>query len=224
MIRLLLVDDQVLLLESLRTVLEHDSKDFEVVAVAHDGNEAIAAVREKKPDVILMDIRMPNLDGVEATKAIKAEFPDAHILVLTTFDDDSYVQHAIQWGAEGYLLKNMPPAELAHAIRAVHSGMIMMSPEIAKKLVGETGRQTTRADREPALLESGEQLSKRELEVLQMMAEGMGNRQISEKLFIAEQTVRNHVSMIYSKLDAHDRYNAVTKATELGLVKPGHEY
>ncbi|MGD0727703.1 MAG: response regulator transcription factor [Spirochaetia bacterium] len=219
--RVLLVDDQVLFVESLRTVLETRATDFEVVGVALSGREAIRLVVEKQPDIILMDVRMPDMDGVEATKIIREAYPDIHVLMLTTFDDDVYVVEALNHGAAGYLLKDIPPEELIVSLRAVCSGSIIISPQVANKVLRtREGDASPEDGAETRPMPSGESsflrfLSKREIEILGLIGEGADNVLIARKLSIAEQTVKNHVSVIYSKLHVHNRMQAMKLANSL---------
>ncbi len=210
MINILLADDQILFLESLKSVVESRAEDIKVVATASNGHEAVDKVAEFSPDVALLDVRMPEMDGVEAAKQIHQEYPDVSIVMLTTFDDDEYVRDALSYGALGYLLKDIPPKKLIASIRAVKEGSVMMAPSIAKKLIRQVSVEPAKSPEEekekkeekPQWLKD---LSRRELEVLKLLAEGYDNRQISEQLCIAEQTVKNHVSEIYSKLGTHSR-------------------
>jgi len=220
-IRVLLADDQVLFVESLRTVLETRAEDFEVVGVAGTGREAVQLVMEKHPDIILMDVRMPEMDGVEATKIIHETYPDIHVLMLTTFDDDEYVVEALNHGAAGYMLKDIPPADLIVSLRAVCKGSIIISPQVANKLLrmreGE-GRPEEGTETRPRPLPDGSflrYLSKREIEILRLIGTGADNVRIARKLSIAEQTVKNHVSVIYSKLHVHNRMQAMKLANSL---------
>ena len=217
-IKLLLVDDQTLFVESLKTVLRTRAKDMIVIGVANDGPAALAMVAAEQPDVVLMDVRMPGMNGVEATRQLKEKFPVIKVLMLTTFDDDDYVIEALKFGAVGYLLKDMPPAVLIKAIRAVHEGGVLISPKVAAKIVDKLvyhpGKERS-PDSEPSLLAND--LSNREKEVLHLLAQGLDNKEIAAKLFIAEQTVKNHVSIIYSKLGVHDRFQASRKANEIGI-------
>jgi DNA-binding NarL/FixJ family response regulator len=219
-IKVLLVDDQVLFVESLQTVLETRAGDIEVVGIAYDGAAVMDMVRDKRPDIVLMDIRMPNVDGVEATRLILQAFPGTHIMILTTFDKDEYVHKALRLGAVGYLLKDVHPAYLIDAIHSVYRGGVLISPKIAKKLVAKTAgdfenqpQASSSKLRELLLTE----LSIRETEVLYHISKGYSNREIADKLFIAEQTVKNHVSTIYTKLGIHDRMRAFLLAKEAGL-------
>jgi len=212
-LRILLADDQVLFVESLKRVLETVSGGINVVAVAHDGNEAIELAMKHKPDLILMDVRMPNVDGVEATRVIRQNLPGIHIIMLTTFDDDEYVHEALRHGAVGYLLKDIPPMDLITSIRAISKGSFLLSPRIVRKLlVGshkktQEGQESTDVGRSASLGD----LSKREREILQCMVEGLSNREIAERLFVSEQTVRNYVSSVYSKLGEKNRYKLIEK-------------
>jgi DNA-binding NarL/FixJ family response regulator len=219
-IKIVLVDDQTLFVESLKTVLETRADDLQVVGVANDGNRAVEVVAENSPDIVLMDVRMPVMNGVESTKLIKESYPDTRVLMLTTFDDDQYVIEALRLGAVGYLLKNMPPAELISAIRAVYEGGVLISPQVANKLVGLLTNPQSKAgeghddERVGSLVN---QLSSREKEILQLMAEGLDNKEIAGKLYIAEQTVKNYVSVIYSKLGVRDRVQASRMVLEPGF-------
>ena len=222
-IRLLLVDDQALFVESLRMVLETRAKDFDVIGVAHDGREAVEIARQEQPDVILMDVRMPGMNGVESMRLTRMASPRTRVLMLTTFDDDEYVVQALQIGAAGYLLKDMPPVELIAAVRAVNKGSILMSPKVAAKLVGKLvippeDKETARASVSAPLW--FKELSGREREILHLVAKRLDNREIAEHLYIAEQTVKNHVSLIYSKMGARDRVQASLMALEAGLGEP----
>ncbi|MGO9309689.1 MAG: response regulator [Spirochaetia bacterium] len=220
-VRVLLVDDQVLFVESLRTVLDTRAPDFEVVGVAMSGREAIRMVMDSQPDIILMDVRMPDMDGVEATKIIHEAYPRIHVLMLTTFDDDAYVVEALNHGAAGYVLKDMPPQELIVSLRAVCSGSIIISPQVANKLLrireAEGKPDEGGVSRLPPAAESSflRFLSKREIEILRLIGKGADNALIARKLSIAEQTVKNHVSVIYSKLHVHNRMQAMMLANSL---------
>lgn len=219
-IKIVLVDDQTLFVESLRTVLETRADDMQVVGVAYDGRQAVEVVAETDPDIVLMDVRMPGMNGVESTRLIKEQYPETRVLMLTTFDDDQYVIEALRLGAVGYLLKNMPPFELISAIRAVYEGGVLISAQVANKLVGLiTNSQTRSEDAQPnnSIAALVNQLSGREKEILQLMAEGLDNKEIAKRLFIAEQTVKNYVSVIYSKLGVRDRVQASRMVMESGL-------
>jgi DNA-binding NarL/FixJ family response regulator len=215
-IRLLLVDDQVLFLESLQTVIKTTAEDLEVVGIAANGRTAIDLALETKPDIILMDVRMPDLSGVECTRIIKEHLPGVHIMMLTTFDDDEYVLQALSLGAVGYILKDVHTGYLINAIRSVHKGGVLIAPKVARKLVDKlnpAGEGQAVSARQTIL----ETLSGREQEVLQQIAKGYSNKEIAQNLFIAEQTVKNYVSAIYSKLGVHDRTQALRLAIEAGF-------
>ena len=213
-IKVLLVDDQVLFVKSLNIVLKTQSSEIEVAGIAYDGVQALRLVEETRPDVVFMDVRMPNMDGVECTRAIKQRFPGTHVVMLTTFDDDEYVDEALNLGASGYLLKDVPPEELIAAARAVATGGVLMSPQVADKLAKRMHQGKGKSRRAEALLED---LSDREREVLDLMRSGYSNSEIAGKLFLAEQTVKNHVSTIYSKMGVENRFQAVRLVNEAGF-------
>lgn len=213
-IKTLLVDDQILFVESLKTVLRTTAKDIVVIGVAHDGSKAVELVAEEQPDIVLMDVQMPGMNGVEATRLIKEKYSKTRVLMLTTFDDDEYVVEALKLGAVGYLLKDMPPTELIAAVRAVYEGGVLIAPKVAAKLTSKLICQPTDANTIPTWLQ---ELSNREKEVLCLLAQGFENKEIASKLFIAEQTVKNHISIIYSKLGVHDRLQAYRKAKDIGI-------
>ncbi len=208
-IRVAIVDDQTLIREGLASLLAL-VPDLTVVGKAADGREALALVAEQAPDVVLMDVRMPGMNGVAATREIRARYPRTHVIVLTTFDDE-YVFESLRAGASGYLLKNADPDHLATAIRAVHAGDSILDPAVTRKVI----RRATRPEAEPVLTE---RLTRREREVLRLMAEGASNAEIAERLCLAEGTVKNHVSHILGKLGARDRTHAVRLAVEWGLL------
>ncbi len=219
MIRLLLVDDQILFVETLRTVIEMKAGDIDVVGIAFNGEEAIRAAGEHCPDIILMDVRMPVMDGVMAAVEIHKNQPEIKIMMLTTFDDDSYVHDALEGGAVGYLLKNMPSEDLIHSIRAVNNGTLQISPDVAAQLVRRGSDHVAADADEPALDDAAEEiqynidhLSRREREILYLMSRGYDNTQIAGKLFLADQTVKNHITHIYGKLNIHDRMSAMKAA------------
>jgi DNA-binding NarL/FixJ family response regulator len=222
MINVLLVDDQPLFIESLKVVIENDADDICVLGVTHNGKMALEFLETHQVDVVFLDIRMPVMDGVEATKEIHKKYPDIKILVLTTFDDDEYVSKALDYGAVGYLLKDISSLELIKSIRSINAGTFMMSPSVAKKLISKAYHD--KEDSSFIIDEASgndyilDDLRTRELEILKLMAQGLGNKQICDRLFIADQTVRNHISMIYSKLDVHSRYDAIQKAIRTGLI------
>ena len=218
MIRALLVDDQALFREGLRTLLDLQV-DIEVVGEAKDGREAIELVARTAPDVVLMDMQMPVLDGVAATRDIRAKHPNTQVIVLTTFDDDEYVFEGLRAGAVGYLLKDVTSDRLAEAIRSAARGESFLEPSVAAKVVAEF----TRLADAPLLRERAnhtlvEPLSNREFEILHLVATGASNKEIAATLVITEGTVKNHVTNILGKLGVRDRTQAALKAKELGLV------
>lgn len=214
-IHLLLVDDQRLMREGLRTLLELED-GFLVAGEAGDGQAALTAYEAHRPDVVLMDIRMPVMDGVEATRRLRERWPDAHVIILTTFDDDEYVFEGLRAGAQGYLLKAVSGEELAHAIRTVAAGGALIDPSVTRKVVAEFARLAppSRAAADQLL----EPLSEREREVLLLVAKGLSNREIAERLFLAEGTVKNYVTNILGKIGARDRTQAAVRAQQLGLL------
>lgn len=214
-IRILLVDDQALFREGLRTLLSLQP-DLEVVGEAGNGEEALRLAARLRPDVILMDLQMPVLDGVESTRRLRAAHPECRVIVLTTFDDDEYVFEGLRAGAIGYLLKDTPSARLLEAIRAAARGESFLQPSIAAKVVAEFSRLADQAPPRPQPL--ADPLSEREVEVLRLLASGASNREIAAALVITEGTVKNHVTNILSKLGVSDRTQAALKARELGLL------
>jgi len=217
--KVLLVDDQVLFVESLRTVLMIIADDLDIVGIAGSGREAVEMAGREKPDIILMDVRMPGMDGVEASRIILNKYDDIKIIMLTTYDDDEYVTEAMKYGASGYMLKDVPPEDLVNSIRAVMAGTIQMSPGILERIMkgGQSVESTIEEDYRKILARI-DNLSKREQEILFLMSEGQDNPEIAARLFIAEQTVKNHVSKIYSKLGIHDRLTVfkIAKKADLG--------
>ena len=214
-IRVLLVDDQALFREGLRTLLSL-TPDLEIVGEAEDGEDAIRQAARLDPDVVLMDLKMPILDGVEATRRLHAHRPDCRVIILTTFDDDEYVFEGLRAGAIGYMLKDTPSENLAEAIRAAARGESFLQPSVAAKVVAEFTRLASVAPQ--SVIELVEPLSERELEVLRKLAAGATNREIAAALVIAEGTVKNHITNIFGKLGVKDRTQAALKARELGLV------
>ena len=212
-IKILLVDDQALFREALRTLLSLQP-DFEVVGEAGDGVAALRQARQTLPDVVLMDLQMPVLDGVAATRRLRDELPHCRVIALTTFDDDEYVFEGLRAGAVGYLLKDAPAEKLFDAVRAASQGESFLQPSVAAKVVAEFTRLSSRPPSTPLV----EPLSKRELEILRLIAAGASNREIAAALFIAEGTVKNHVTNILGKLEARDRTQAALKARELKLL------
>ena len=204
MIRVLLVDDQSLVREGLKSLLEAQ-EDLLIIAEADNGQAAVDSVKKDPPDVVLMDVRMPIMDGVVATQTILASHPEVNILILTTFDDEAFVGDAVRAGAKGYLLKDTPSTELAEAIRMVHKGYTQLGPGILEKAM-----KSSPAVSEPQTVDvsSFNELTPREQEVLQLIAEGKSNREIAGELYIAERTVKNHVNSILRTLDVRDRTQA----------------
>jgi DNA-binding NarL/FixJ family response regulator len=222
LIKILLVDDQPLFREGLRTLLSVQS-DFEIVGEAGNGEEAIKLARALQPAVVLMDLQMPVLDGVAATRCLKTEQPDCRVIVLTTFDDDENVFDGLRAGAVGYLLKDAPSEKLCEAIRLAARGESFLQPSVAAKVVAEFARLTSTASKTaaPSQLHNEpliEPLSDREREILSLISAGASNREIANTLFLAEGTVKNHVTNILGKLGVRDRTQAALKAKEMGLA------
>jgi DNA-binding NarL/FixJ family response regulator len=209
MIRLLLVDDQTLIRQGLASLLSLE-EDFEVVGQAGNGTEAVAVVETLTPDVILMDIRMPVMDGVAATRAIREKNPDIKILVLTTFDEDEYIVQAMQAGASGYLLKDAPTEQLSAAIRSIYSGFTQLGPTIASKLFSKLNVPSATQTKEDAQ----SMFTGRELEILKLLGLGKSNKEIANSLYITEGTVKNHITKILSLLNVRDRTQAALWAQQ----------
>jgi DNA-binding NarL/FixJ family response regulator len=215
-IRVLIADDQSLVRAGFRLVLENHP-DIEVIGEASNGEEAVHSVTRLKPDVVLMDIRMPELDGIAATRQITDRHP-ARVLVLTTYDLDEYVYDALQAGASGFLLKDTPPEQLAEGIRAVASGEALLAPTVTRRLIEEFARIGPARHAQPAELD---ELTPREAEVLRLLARGMTNAEIAESLVLSDTTIKTHVAHVLGKLGLRDRVQAVVLAYESGLVTPG---
>lgn len=213
-IRIVLVDDTSMFRDGLQLVIERQG-DMTVVGQAGDGAESLRVVEETQPDIVLMDIRMPVMDGVEATRRIRTRNPGAQVMVLTTYSDDEYIVEALKAGAAGYLLKDMHSRDLIAAIRAVHQGGVLILPPVAARLVAESGR--AQAPTEPEAARLGD-LTPRESEILKLVAQGMTNREIADRLLLTEGTVKNHMSAVYAKLHARDRAQAVSFAMRQGLL------
>jgi len=214
-IRVLIADDQSLVRTGFRLILSGEP-GIEVVGEARDGAEAAALATELKPDVVLMDVRMPGVDGIEATRRIVVDETSPRVLVLTTFDLDDIVYDALRAGASGFLLKDAPEERLLTAIQVVAEGGSLFAPSVTRRLIDEFSRRTPTAP-PPALSE----LTARELEVLRLLAEGLSNAEIAARLVVSEHTVKTHVAHILQKLDLRDRTQAVVVAYESGLVRPG---
>lgn len=214
-IRILIVDDQSLFRRALSTLLSVEP-EFEIVGDAANGEEAITLASKLQPDVVLMDLRMPVLDGVAATQRIRSSLPRCQVIVLTTFDDDKAVFEGLKAGAVGYLLKDASTDELFRAIRSAVQGQITLGPTVAAKVVAEFTRKSRPiSDQKEALVDD---LSAREVEILNLVATGISNKEIGDQLFISEGTVKNHLSKILGKLGVKDRLQAVLKAKEIGLI------
>ena len=212
-IKVLIADDQALLRTGFRMILESEP-DLEVVGEASDGAEAVTAVLRLRPDVVLMDVRMPRLDGLAATRRLRGH---TRVLILTTFDLDEYVYEALRAGASGFLLKDAPADQLVTAIRVVAAGDALLAPSITRRLIEEFARRPPASSR-PAALTA---LSPRELEVMRLIARGLSNSEIAGELVLGEATVKTHVSRILQKLGLRDRAQAVVAAYESGLLQPG---
>jgi DNA-binding NarL/FixJ family response regulator len=215
--RVLVVDDQALVRGGFRVLIDSDP-DLEVVGEAANGVEAVAAARRERPDVVLMDIRMPEMDGIEATRQILADdrLAATRVLVLTTFDLDEYVFEALRAGASGFLLKDTAPADLLAAVKVVADGEALLAPSITRKVIAEFA--TRPAGTNPAVLDA---LTEREREVMSLIGRGLSNAELAETLFVSVATAKTHVSRIMTKLDARDRAQLVVLAYETGLVTPG---
>jgi DNA-binding NarL/FixJ family response regulator len=214
----LIVDDQALVRVGLRKILESEP-ETEVVGEAVDGEDAVSAAQRLRPDVVLMDIRMPVLDGIEATRRIVAAQPGARVLILTTFGLDGYVYDALRAGASGFMLKDAPPEEIAAAVRIVASGDALLAPAVTRTVIEEFARREPAAA--PAPPRALEELTPREREVLDLLARGLSNPEICARLVISEATAKTHVARILQKLGLRDRIQAVIYAYENGLVAPG---
>jgi DNA-binding NarL/FixJ family response regulator len=218
-VRVLLVDDQALIRAGFRMILDAE-EDMEVVGECADGTQAVDSARRLKPDVVLMDIRMPEMDGIEATRLIAGADGDAgpRVLMLTTFDLDEYVYDALRAGASGFLLKDVPAEQLVDGIRVVAQGEALLAPSVTRRLIQEFSRSGAAQQRAPAELE---ELTPRELEVFKLIARGMSNAEIAAELVVSETTVKTHVARVLMKLGVRDRVQAVVLAYESGVVAPG---
>ena len=217
-LRVLIVDDQALVRAGFRMILDAE-KDIDVAGEAADGADAVAEAQRLQPDVILMDVRMPEVDGIEATRRVLAAGGvDTKVVMLTTFDMDEYVYDALRAGASGFLLKDVPPEQLIDGIRAVANGDALLAPSITRRLIEEFVRSGPASKERPPALD---ELTARELEVLQLMARGLSNAEIAKELFVSETTVKTHVAHVLMKLGLRDRVQAVVLAYEAGVVQPG---
>ena len=215
-IRILLADDQELVRTGFRMILKAE-KGIEVIGEAGDGAEAVERAVQLRPDVVLMDIRMPVLDGLEATRRLASAAPDTRVLILTTFDLNEYVYEALRAGASGFLVKDAPAAQLVTAIRVVADGDALLAPSVTRRLITEFARRPAPT----AKPEEMKDLTPRELEVLRLVARGLSNTEIAKELFVSDATVKTHVARILMKLSLRDRVQAVVAAYESGLVEPG---
>jgi DNA-binding NarL/FixJ family response regulator len=218
MIRILLADDQALVRAGFRALLDAQA-DIEVIAEADDGEEALRLARKLEPDIVLMDIRMPGMDGLQATRAIAddAALADLRVIILTTFDLDEYVFEALRVGASGFLVKSTEPAELVHAVRVVSAGDALLSPGVTRRIVTEYAQRAKEPELTPAL----DLLTDREREVMGLVAEGLSNQEIAQRLVVSPATAKTHVSRAMVKLGARDRAQLVVFAYESGLARPG---
>ena len=223
MIKVLLVDDQTLIRQGIRLLLEIEP-DIQVVGQAADGRLALEQVEALHPDVVLMDVRMPEMDGLAATRLLSASHPEVKVIILTTFEDDETVFEGLKAGARGYLLKDISSEEMAQAVRKVAAGEALIQSRLTRKVLAEFSRLATATDRQssvkggPGAETIPVALTERELQVLQALTRGLSNREIAEQLVITEGTVKNHVSSLIDKLGVRDRTQAVLKAQELGLI------
>ena len=216
-IKVLLVDDQAMVRAGIHMILEAEN-DIRVVGEAEDGAKAVASAHKLKPDVVLMDIQMPLLNGLEATRQIiQTAGNTCRILILTTFERDDYVFEALRAGASGFILKNAPPEDLIAAVRVVAEGNALLAPSVTRRIIHEFAQRTPRND----LKEKLSSLTEREIEVLRLISKGKTNAEIAADLFVGETTVKTHISNLFAKLDLRDRVQAVVYAYESGLIQPG---
>ncbi len=216
-IRILIADDQALVRTGFRMILEAED-DFDVVAEARDGAEAIDAARRTRPDIVLMDIRMPTIDGLEATRRIMQTAHPPRVLMLTTFDLDEYIFDALHAGASGFLLKDVPPEQLIAGIRTVHEGESLLAPTVTRRLIQAFVRDHPPPQQPPPQLDD---LTARELDILKLLARGLSNTEIAEQLVVSNATVKTHVGRVLAKLGLRDRVQAVVLAYETGIIRPG---
>jgi DNA-binding NarL/FixJ family response regulator len=216
-IRVLIVDDEPLVRSGVRMILESEH-DIEIVGEAADGNDALEQAHTLTPDIVMLDVRMPGLDGIETTRRLLQRKASPRILILTTFDLDEYVYEAMKAGASGFLLKNAPPAKLVDAVRTVADGGALLAPAITRRMIERFVQRAPAGAGRPAQLA---ELTERELDVLRLIARGLSNAEIGKALFLSEATVKSHVNRILSKLDLRDRTQATVLAYETGLIEPG---
>jgi len=214
-IRVLVADDQALMRTGFRMILDAQD-DLEVVGEAIDGADAVRQFERLEPEVVVMDVRMPTMDGIEATRRLTQREPPARVLILTTFDLDEYVYEALRAGASGFLLKDRPPEELVAAVRVVASGDALLAPSVTRRLIEEFAKRAPKVSRDDLA-----ELTDREREVLVLIARGLSNAEIAKALFVAETTVKTHVGHVLTKLGLRDRAQAVVVAYESGVVQPG---
>jgi DNA-binding NarL/FixJ family response regulator len=215
-IRIGLADDQVMIRSGLRMILESEP-GFVVVGEASDGDEAVKMARRDRPDVILMDVRMPSMDGLEATRMVTERNADVHVIILTTFDLDDYVYKALRNGASGFLLKDAPADDLIAAVKIVADGGALLAPTVTRRLIAEFATRSSPGPTDDRL----DRLTDREIEVLTHVSRGLSNTEVAEALYVSEATVKTHVSHILTKLELRDRVQAVVFAYESGLTQPG---
>jgi DNA-binding NarL/FixJ family response regulator len=213
-IRILLADDQQLFSENLKLMLETLSDDIKVIGIAGNGREAIAMAGENPPDIVLMDVSMPEMDGVEAAKVLHEKYPEIKIVMLTTFPDDTYVQDALHYGAYGYILKNIRSEDLIASIRAIHSGSALLSPAILEKLLHKDSPKAEAGKQSGGYQEIVNRLGNREKEILNLVVKGYSNKKIADALFLSEPTVRNYISSIYAKVGTKDRLEVMNIAKQ----------
>ena len=215
-LRVMIVDDDELMRAGLRAILSSDEA-IEVVEEAGDGHQAVRRARRARPEVVLMDVRMPDLDGIAATEQVLAALPEAKVVILTTFEEDEYIHGALRAGASGFLLKRTSPEELTAAVHRVAAGEALLSPSVTRRVIDQmVSRPLPRADDDPRLAE----LTPREREVLELIARGLSNREIAAELVVEETTVKTHVKRVLTKLGVRDRVHAVILAYEAGVVAP----